>query len=311
MKKTNTILILFLLLFLSPPKSKAQSLLSAAQPLNNIIEGNPGRISRMADSNCTVVSQGDKNKGSFYVIPFYQFTRFKELKLTAHTSHYMLFQGDYTTTSQQSEIDGYNNNYGTEYQNNMYGLRVGYRLADGLGISGFAGFDQFSFKSWISPDNTEYNTNTNPAFTIGLAIDYERPVYKKLLIMGMFTYNYFKTGTAAIQNNSGDQNSSVSFKSSYWEINVVLGYPLGNFLPYAGAGYTQIFVNAIHDEQILTKDNSGNDYYNRYEFNSDFKGKSLYGFAGLEYSITKNLSVYGRSSFMNPLRANFGIKILL
>jgi hypothetical protein len=86
---------------------------------------------------------------------------------------------------------------------------------------------------------------------------------------------------------------------------------LKKFLPYAGAGFTQQFVNTVHEEEIQTTNNAGDFVYNYTEFDSHFKGTAFYGFAGLEFSFNKNLTIYVRSSFPNPVRANVGLRIVL
>jgi hypothetical protein len=70
-------------------------------------------------------------------------------------------------------------------------------------------------------------------------------------------------------------------------------------------------VNSVHEEKILTTNDSGNEVFNYTEFDSHYRGSAIYGFAGLEYCFNKNLAVYVRSSFPNPVRATLGLKIIL
>jgi len=312
MKKTITALSIVIILFLFIPQARAQTNALENVPFNstnNFSENHFSTVDR-ADT-----SGNEKIKGSnfFYVTTFYQFTQFKNLELISHLNNHKLYEGNTSYQYPQEDIDEYNNNYDTEYQNNMYGLKVGYYMEFGLRVSGYVGLDQYSFKSWISQDGHQYNKTDKPAITYGFAVDYQNVLYQKLMGMAMFTYNYTsaKPDNAQLTNNSGNPISSISFTSGYWELNLVLGYPLGNFLPYAGAGYTDLYVDAVHEEVIPNTLDNGEVFYDRMEFNSKFKGKSVYGFAGVIYQFNKNLSMYVRSAFSNPLRANVGLTIIL
>lgn len=307
MKKQVTIVSLVLILSIVASKAKAQAIASQNKSIcsTNLNASNSFLITAdSTDANTSISTQ------SFYITPFYQFTQFKELKLTLHTNRYKLYEGEYEYEYPQEDLDEYNDNYGTEYQNNMYGLRVGYQTIVGFSLSGFIGFDNYGFKSWISKNGNQYNSTNKPAVTYGAALDYRAPIYGKLIGMAMLTYNYVKSKEADQTNSNGNPISSINFTSSYWEMNLVLGYPLGSFLPYAGAGYTELYVSSVQEEVISNTEN-GEVFYDKIEFDSNFKGKSFYGFAGVQYNLSKNLSVYARSSFPNPLRGSLGLKIIL
>jgi len=90
-----------------------------------------------------------------------------------------------------------------------------------------------------------------------------------------------------------------------------MAYRIHRFLPLAGVGFTQQFVHPVTTEQLLTQDDNGNDFYEKTEFDSHYRGSAIYGFAGMEYFINEKLSVYARSSFLNPFRMNLGLRIIL
>jgi hypothetical protein len=250
-------------------------------------------------------------KGSFFITPFYEFTSFKKLELISNTNHYKLWDGESSYELTDDQVKQYNDNFGTEYQNHMVGLKVGYQVMEGFGISGYAGINQFDFKSFVSDENTQTLGSDKPAFTLGVAVDYQKALGDKFAAMSMLSYNYCTTGSVTVDNNSGLDVVSSSLKSMYWEINLALAYRYKKLVPYAGVGFTQQFVNSVHQEKIPTTNDLGEDVYNLTEFDSHFRGSAVYGFAGLKYNFSKKLSVYGRSSFMSPLRANVGVHISL
>lgn len=257
-----------------------------------------------------IIHTGQK-KGSFFIIPFYEVTSFKKLKLISNTNNYKLWQGESSYTYTKDEIAEYNNNFGTEYQNSMTGIKIGYQLIDGLGVSSYVGVNNLDAKTWVTDENEQTITSSYPALTLGLAVDYQKEITDKLAAMAMLSYNYCTTGSVAVNNTSGESVNSSSMKTMYYEMNLVLAYHYKKFLPYVGAGFTQQFMNTLHEEKILTVNESEEDVINYTEFDSRFRGSSIYGFAGLEYRLIKNVSIYGRSSFVNPLRVNVGFKIAL
>lgn len=259
----------------------------------------------------TLKSDKTNPKGFFFISPFYQFTNFTKLKLDSHTNYHKLIEGNTTYHFPQEDIDEYNNHYETEYTNNMAGIKFGYQMPIGLGGSIYIGLDHYNFKSWISKEYHQSHSSDFPAITIGFALDYKTNVYEKLLLKSIFSYNYCRTNDTKIKNSSGEDILSAHLETQYWELNLVLGYPMGSFLPYAGAGYTKMWVNAKQKEQIDYLDENGTKLTNETEFDSRFSNDAFYGFAGIEYLLSKNLSIYVRGSFPNPLRANCGMKIIL
>ena len=193
----------------------------------------------------------------------------------------------------------------------MTGIKVGYQALEGLGISGYLGVTHVNFKSFISAENTQTINTNNPSLTMGLAVDYQKAINKKFAAMAMFSYNFCTTGPVAVDNTSGEDVTSSSLKSMYYEVNLVLAYHYKKLQPYIGVGFTQQFVNSVHEEKILTTNDSGNEVFNYTEFDSHFRGSAIYGIAGLDYCFNKNLAMYVRSSFPNPVRANLGLRIVL
>jgi hypothetical protein len=264
-----------------------------------------------ASNSYPEVNQVVPEKGSFFITPYYEFTHFKDLKLVEHTNYYFLPDGEFSDDFLQEDLDDYNDNYGTEYQSGLAGIKLGYQVFKDFGISAYGGLTHFNFKSWVSDENTQYLSTQYPAVSFGGGVDYQKPLYKKLTIKSLFSINYCLTGNPGVSNNSNDKVLSSNLKSMFLELDLALAYPLGRFLPYAGAGYTQHFVHSVYKVQIPTTDDDGNDIYNETEFDSHFKGSAFYGFAGLEYRLNKSASVYLRSSFPNPLRTNLGFNIFL
>jgi len=252
-----------------------------------------------------------QKKGTFFIAPFYEFTSFKKLELISHTNNYKLWEGETSYTYSDEEIAEYNNTFSTEFYNSMTGIKIGYHLSDGLGLSAYAGVNHFNFTSWLSDESSQSHSSDSPALTLGAAIDYQKAVTEKFSAFTQLSYNYCKTATVDMDNNSGQDITSSSFKSMYWEINLALAYHYKKLMPFAGAGFTQQFINSVHEEKIAVTNDLGEDVFNLTEFDSNFKGSAIYGFAGLAYNASKNLSFYGRCSFINPVRANAGIKIVL
>ena len=298
MKKLKTILFLAFIIGLSAIISKAQSPEQGGESLSATIN---------ADDAIPI---GQK-KGSFFLSPFYEFTSFKNLELISHTNHYNLWQGESSYNFTSDEIQEYNDNFETEYSNSMSGIKIGYQPTKGLGISGYLGANHVNFKSYISDENTQTINTNKPALTMGLALDYHKAITDKFAAMALFSYNYCTTGSLALDNTSGEDINSSSLKTMYYEINLVLAYQYKNFLPFAGVGFTQLFVNSLHEEKILTTNDLEEEVYNYTEFDSHFRVSAIYGFAGLEYRFNKNLAIYVRSSFPNPVRTNFGLKVIL
>jgi len=252
-----------------------------------------------------------QKKGSFFITPFYEFTQFKNLKLTEHTNYYSLAEGESQSDFTQEVIDEYNDNYGTEYRNSMAGIKIGYQVLDGLGISGYIGVNHFDFKSWISAENTQTLTTNNPALTLGLTVDYQKVITNRFIGLAMLSSNYCTTGSVVVVNNTGLDVVSSSSESMYWDANLALAYRAGKFVPYAGAGFTQQFVHPVTSEETHTTNDNGEPWINTTKFDSHYTGSSVYGFAGVEYRIDKNVSAYGRCTFVNPVRATLGFRIVL
>jgi hypothetical protein len=279
--------------------------------LNN--QGNaqsPGTESPALNPNPEAITIAPK-KGAFFITPFYQYSRFKNLELAANTSSYTLPEGNSYEEFDQDAINGYNNQFGTAYNYSMTGLKIGYQLIDGLGLSGYAGIKHFYFESWISDENKQSIITDYPALTTGLAVDYTKKITSSLSAIAFLSYNYTKTRSVIVDNKHSEDVVSSSLISTFWEANLAMAYRIGRFVPYAGAGFTQQFVNSITKEQLPILDSEGHAFTEIIEFDSHFKGKSIYGFAGLEYIFSKSFTVYARGSFINPARLSFGIRIII
>ena len=298
MKRLKTILFLIFIIGIATISSKVQSQELENQSLSTV----------MSADGANPIGQ---KKGDFYLIPFYEFSSFKKMELVSHTNNYTLWQGESSYDFTDEEIQDYNNNFDTEYNYSMTGIKVGYEAMNGLGVSGYFGVNHVSFISLISDDNSQIMNSTYPGLSLGLAVDYQRAITEKFTAMALCSYNYSTTGSLAVDNTSGEEIISSGLKSMYYEANLVLAYHYKNFLPFAGVGFTQQFVNSVHEEKILTSNNLGEAVYNSTEFDSHFMGSAFYGFAGIEYRMNQNLAVYARSSFVRPIRANLGFKIVI
>lgn len=299
MRKQTTALFLGLIAATISLNSKAQS----PGPGNQTA---PATISTHEDLNDRA-----QKKGTFFLTPFYEYTNFNKFEMTSNTNHYKTWQGNHSYDFTSDEIKEYNDNFKTESNNSMTGLKVGYQAMFGLGISGYIGVNHCNFRSWMSNENTETINTNNPALTMGLAVDYKKAITDKLAAMAMISYSYCTSGSVAVDNTSGEDVTSSSLKSMYYEINLVLGYHLKKFLPYAGVGFTQQFVKTVHEEKIQTTNDTGDFVYNYTEFDTHYRGTAIYGFAGVEFSFNKILAIYVRSSFPNPVRANLGLRIVI
>lgn len=299
MRKYYTRFLLFVLLSAWTNSGIAQNSDQGNQP-----------VTLSESASRSIVPEGHK-KGTFFIVPFYEYTHFKKLELKDQINRYDLWEGSSSYNLNDEQITEYNDVYGTEYQNSMTALKVGYQLFDGLGLSGYLGLSHFVFKSWVSNENTQTVSAQYPALTMGLAFDYQKALCSKVTTMTILSYNYCTTNTVDVDNSSGEDVVSSQLKSSYWEINQVLAYRWKKFLPYAGVGFTQQFVNSVHKEQIATTNNLEQEVFNTTEFDANYRGTAFYGFAGMEYQCNKYLSIYLRSSFMNPLRGNLGLRIIL
>ncbi|NTW24773.1 MAG: hypothetical protein HGA37_08745 [Lentimicrobium sp.] len=299
MKKQFKILVLMIVMLLSLQHLSAQSMVT-------VVKTSPAAAGTSPD-----FSMSAHKKGAFFLAPFYEFTHFTGLEMVSHTNYYKTWEGESSFEFPEEDITEYNDNFDTEYQNSMTAIKAGYQIRDGLGISGYVGVNHFNFKSWINDESSHILSTDYPALTLGLAVNYQKDLTEKLTGMAMLTYNYCTTGSVVANTNSDEEVISSSLNSMYWEANLAIAYRYKNFLPFAGLGFTQQFVHSVTEEQIPDTNEAGEEVYNNIEFDSRFSGTSFYGFAGLEYLINGQMSIYARSSFMNPLRANIGLRIVL
>jgi hypothetical protein len=250
-------------------------------------------------------------KGAFFITPFYQFVRFENLKLTSNTTYYTFPDETTSRDFTDADVTQFNESYDTKYSYSMTGIRFGYHLADGLGISGYAGIKHFFFETMITEVNTETHSADYPALTTGIAIDYKRKITGSLSAMASASCNYTKTSKVSVDSKYSEDILSSQLISKYWDANVALAYGLGRFMPFAGVGFTQQFVNTITQEQYTTADDNGQPYNEVDKFDSHFQGQSVYGFAGLEYLLGNKISLYARGAFINPYTLNLGIRIII
>lgn len=291
-KKSLLLAVLCCLLFTS---GKAQSPDTESLSLNPNPEG----------------SASTSKKGTFFISPYYEFTRFQKLELIEQTNYHTMPNNNTSDVYLQDDLDDYNNNYGTEYQSGMSGLKLGYQLKNGIGLTVYSGLTHFNFKTWVSDNGSEHLGTQYPAVSFGGGVDYHKTIRGKLSALTLLTVNYCHTGTPSISSKTGEYVLSSNLGSMFWELDLAFVYPLGKFLPYVGGGYTQQFVRSMYTVQVLATDEEGTEFYNTTEFDSKFRGSSFYGFAGIEYRIYKVASVYLKSSFPNPLRSTLGFRIIL
>ena len=294
-------------------RKKLLVLLASAFLLNlNAQEGgNQAQIvSAQAGLNVT-----NGEKGTFFISPYYELTRFKGLKLKELTGNITFPEGSSSLNTDQSDIDDYNSQYRSEYQSGNTGIRFGYQVLNGLGLSVNTGITHFGFKSFVNRENENARSFASdyPAMTFGATVDYHKVFYKKLTAVALLSYNYCQTGKTETHFNNSEKETilSSSLHSRYWQFNLAIAYPLGKFLPFAGAGFTQQFVKSKSTAGIDYTNNEGIVEYSVLELNPLYSGGAFYGFAGFEYRLNKGASVYIRSSFPDPLRANIGFRIAL
>ena len=257
------------------------------------------------------ISTKGQAKGHFFLTPFYQYTRFEKMKLTSHTTTYSSDSGAYAYPMSDHNVNEYNDNYGTQYTNHIAGLRVGYLVMNGLGISASVGIDNFNFQSWISDEHKQTHSSKYPGILLGLAVDYQLKITNRLAAMALGSYTYSHSSSVSIDDGSAGDVVSSKVTAMYWDVNLSLAYRLGRFVPYAGIGFTQQFVHPVTNGEIITADENENPYLLKIQYDSHFSGNSLYGFAGADFFFSDKLSVFVRSSFANPLRASTGFRIIL
>lgn len=253
----------------------------------------------------------DVVKGVFFLTPFYEISYFDNLKLVSHTNYYTEPEGEFTDIYNEDDIKNYNDHYGTEYHSSMAGIKVGYQVLDGLGVGAYVGVNHFFFQSWVSEENTQTFNADYPAISLGVTADYMKNINDRLKVLALVSYNYTTTGSLEVTNTTGLDVVSSSLKSMYWSADLVLAYQVKKFLPYAGIGFMQQFVNPVTTEEQIIQDENGANFTEITKFDSHYQGLAFYGFAGLEYALSQKLSIYVRSSFPNPFRVNTGIKITL
>lgn len=256
-------------------------------------------------------SQGQIKKGDFFITPMYQLSYFNELKLVSHTNYYTEPDGEFSYSYNDNDIQEYNDNYGTEYYSSMVGIRAGYEVLTGLGVSVYAGVNHFYFKSWISTENTQTFNADYPALSLGAAVDYTKVFFNHWKVMALTSCTYTITGSGQVSSTTGSNVVSTGLSSLYWDIDLAAGYQIDKFLPYAGVGFTQQFVHPVTTEENILQNENGFEFLETTKFDSQYRGDAFYGFGGLEFSLTPKLVVYAQSSFPNPFRINTGIKITI
>ena len=257
------------------------------------------------------VNQAVPKKGNFFITPFYRYCRFENLELISLSGKTTLPGKTVVNDFTDEEINDYNYNFGTAYKYSMTGLRIGYQLTDGLGVSAYSGINHFNFESWISEENKQSMSTEYPSFTAGVDVDYIMKVKNSLYAMALVSYNFTTSRSVTINSELTEEVVESQIQSSYYEANLALAYKLGRFTPYAGGGYTLQLVNPVNTEQYTTSDPEGNPYTEVVEYDSHFRGDAIYGFAGLDFLLSPKMSVFARGAFINLYRLSFGIKLTL
>jgi len=248
-------------------------------------------------------------KGSFFITPYYQFSHFKNLKLISHTNTYELYEGNSFYKFPDDEIAEYNDNFKTEYTNNLAGIRLGYQVLNGVSVSAFVGMNSFVAKSWISEEGAQKASTQYPSFTFGGAVNYYKKLKDNLFLIGFGSITYINTSNLKEENDAAEEIIASKIDALYWDADLALTIKLGKFFPYAGVGFTQLFLEKVTTEQIPVLDDNENPFYNKTIFDSNVRGNGIYGFAGFEYKLLKKLSIYARGTFPHPVRITTGVKI--
>ena len=265
----------------------------------------------LSDSNPTEITQDKKVKGFFFITPIYQYSYFDNIELESNTNYYTMPEGNSSDVFSEEDISEYNNQFGTSYNSSMLGLKIGYQVLDGLGISAYAGINHFNFESWKTEDNEQSLVTEYPSLTMGVYVDYEIKVNSFLSALTFLSYNYTTTRSVLVENKFSENVATSKIKTNSWEANIAMVYRAGKFLPYAGVGFAQCFLNTVIQEEIQFIDEEGQPFTEKIEFDSHFKGQAFYGLIGMEYLFNKNFSVYTRVAFPNPARLSLGIKFII
>ncbi|MEI8047484.1 MAG: hypothetical protein WCI92_08910, partial [Bacteroidota bacterium] len=170
-------------------------------------------------------------KRAFFITPFYEFTQFDKLELISHTNYYTVWEGENSYKYTAEDIKSYNDNYGTAYHNSMTGIKFGYQVMNGLGVSAYAGINHYDFRSWISDENTQSFDADYPALTLGLAADYLKKLDEHWTVFSAVSCNFTSSKSVKVQTTNGEEIVSSSLKSMYWELNLAMAYRIHRFLP--------------------------------------------------------------------------------
>jgi hypothetical protein len=171
--------------------------------------------------------------------------------------------------------------------------------------------NHFVAKSWISEESSQKASTKYPSFTYGGALNLYKKLGDKVFLIGFSSITCINSSNLNEENDAAEEIITSKIDALYWDVDLALTYPLGKFFPYAGVGFTQLFLQKVTTEQIPGTDDEGNPFNNEVTFNSRIRGNGVYGFAGVEYKLSPLLSVYARGTFPNPVRITTGVKINL
>lgn len=299
MGKSATLFLLGVLLLIIGQQSRAQVL-------------NYDTLTTQTNKTASVnISNSKSHKGTFFITPFYQYCSSGNLELASLSGKFTFPDKTVLNDFGEEEISDYNNNYGSAYTYSMTALRIGYQLTEGLGISVYGGVKHFNFESWIAEGNNHSMVSDYPSFTTGISADYLLKIKHSLYAIGLFSYNFTTSRSISVNSNISEEVVKSRVKSSFCEANLALAYKTGRFTPYLGMGYTLQLVHPVYSEQYTTSDSDENPINVDVEFDSHFRGDAIYGFAGVDFLISKKITLFARSTFFEFSRQSLGFKLTI
>ncbi len=299
MRKSATFFLLSVLLIIINQQINAQMLNSDSMKteINN----------SALDKN----SNSKTHKGTFFITPFYQYCSFGNIEMSSLSGKYTFPDKIVLNDFGEEEINDYNNNYGSAYNYSMAALMIGYQLTEGFGISVYGGVKHLNFESWISEDNNHNMVSEYPSFTSGISADYLLKIKNSFYAVALLSYNFTTSSSISVNSDMSEEVLKSHIKSSFCEANLALAYKTGRFTPYLGMGYTLQFVHPVYTEQYTTNDEDGIPFTVDVEFDSQYRGDAIYGFAGVDYLLSPKITFFARGAFFELNRLSFGIKLTI
>ncbi|WP_455625449.1 outer membrane protein [Parabacteroides sp.] len=183
---------------------------------------------------------------------------------------------------------------------NSISLRLSYRLWDNLSLWAGIGTTNFTHEETFRDDDrlssSTFSKNMAPIYSGGLGYGYA--LTDRLFVSAQPGVRYANSGNMTSEVYYQGETiplRDLSLRRRYleWTVPVVVGYALGNLVPYAGILYKDY---AMRDRYEFTKTYAGEDYTVRID--ETFRARhKLYALAGANYFLADNISIGLNGSF--------------